>query len=222
MTLPKELNLAINTFFQFYQHRFNNVRQLNWKFSLGHADIRSKLNSQTRYEFSVSTYQMCILLLFNQHVELSYHQLCQSIQVQTQELQMHLIPLIKSKLILKQPPQPVLNLDDKLSINMDYKSSLLRNRIGVFVSKQTKELDGVRTQNKVEDDRRFTIDASIMKIMKSRRVLDHQNLMIETTKLLQQRFVPDPTQIKQRIEHLIERYFIQRDEDDKRVYKYIA
>lgn len=93
--------------------------------------------------------------------------------MQTQELQMHLIPLIKSKLILKQPPQPVLNLDDKLSINMDYKSSLLRNRIGVFVSKQAKELDGVRTQNKVEDDRRFTIDASIMKIMKSRRVLDH-------------------------------------------------
>jgi len=36
------------------------------------------------------------------------------------------------------------------------------------------------------------------------------------------RFKPDPIQIKHRIEHLIERFFIERDEDDKRIFKYIA
>jgi len=143
--LTRELNTAINSFFQFYQNRFNNVRQLNWKFGLGHADIRSRLNAPTRYEFSVSTYQMCILLLFNQNAELSYHQLCQMIQIPTNELQVHLIPLIKCKLLTKQPPQPFLQLDDKLSVNRDFKSNLLRNKIGVLVSKQAKEQDGCRT-----------------------------------------------------------------------------
>lgn len=67
VNLSKELNGAMNCFSQYYQHRFNNTRQLHWKLSLGHADLRSRLNSTTRYEFAVSTYQMCLLLLFNQH-----------------------------------------------------------------------------------------------------------------------------------------------------------
>lgn len=85
---------------------------------------------------------------------------------------MHLIPLIKCRLVAKQPSNPCLNLDDKLSINMDYKSNMVRNRIGVLVSKQQRQEDSSKTQGKVEDDRRFTIDASIMKVMKSRRKID--------------------------------------------------
>jgi len=77
-----------------------------------------------------------------------------------------------------------LNLDDKLSVNMDYKSNMVRNKIGVLVSKHARESDSSKTISKVEDDRRFTIDASIMKVMKSRRRIDYQNLIIETTKLL--------------------------------------
>ena len=103
-----------------------------------------------------------------------------------------MIPLIKCKLLLKNPVQPVLNYDDKLSVNMDFKSSSVRNKISVMVSKNIKESDNSRVQIKVEDDRRYVIDASIMKVMKARRKIDNQNLMIETTKLLQSRFKPEP------------------------------
>ena len=67
---------------------------------------------------------------------------------------------------------------------MDYKSNLIRNKIGVLVSKHVKETNNEKVQSKVEDDRRFTIDASIMKVMKSRRKIDYQQLIIETTKLM--------------------------------------
>ncbi len=93
---------------------------------------------------------------------------------------------------MKSPVQPVLNYDDKLSVNMDFKSSSVRNKISVMVSKNIKESDNSRVQSKVEDDRRYVIDASIMKVMKARRKIDNQNLMIETTKLLQSRFKPEP------------------------------
>lgn len=135
---------------------------------------------------------------------------------------MHLIPLIKCKLLKKEPATNSLQLDDRLSVNLEFKSNLIRNKIGVLVSKHVKETNNEKVQSKVEDDRRFTIDASIMKVMKSRRKIDYQQLIIETTKLLQARFKPDPIQIKQRIEHLIERFFIERDEEDKRIFKYIA
>jgi len=52
---------------------------------------------------------------------------------------------------------------------MDFKSNLLRNKISVLVSKNVKEQDNTKVASKVEDDRRFTIDAAIMKVMKSKR-----------------------------------------------------
>ena len=105
---------------------------------------------------------------------------------------------------------------------MDFKSSLLRNKIPVLVSRAVKETDSNKLQSKVEDDRRFAIDAAIMKVMKCKRRVEYQMLIMETTKLLLQRFKPDPAQVKLRIEHLIERFFIERDEEDKRIFKYIA
>jgi hypothetical protein len=47
-------------------------------------------------------------------------------------------------------------------------------------------------------------------------------LVTEAINLLKSKFNPDTTIIKQRIEHLIERGYIERDEADKRIFKYIA
>jgi len=52
---------------------------------------------------------------------------------------MHLIPLIKCKLLLKNPTQNSFGVDDKISVNMDFKSHLLKNKISVLVSKNVKE-----------------------------------------------------------------------------------
>ena len=57
---------------------------------------------------------------------------------------MHLIPLIKSKLLLKNPAQNSFSSDDKISVNLDFKSNLLRNKISVLVSKNVKEQDNFR------------------------------------------------------------------------------
>lgn len=109
-----------------------------------------------------------------------------------------------------------------LSVNADYKSSLFRNKITVLVSKQTKDKEGVRVQEKVEDFRRYEIEAAVIKVMKARRTIDHNTLQQETCKLLMHKFNPDVAAIKVRIEQLIVRGFIERDENDKRIFKYIA
>lgn len=135
---------------------------------------------------------------------------------------MHLIPLIKCKLLAKTPTTNSFSAEDEMRVNVDYKSNLFRNKLPVMVSKATKENEAVKVQGKVEDDRRYTIEASIIKVMKARRKIEYVNLVSETSRILSLKFNPEPAQIKLRIESLIERGYIERDEVDKRIFKYIA
>jgi cullin 3 len=130
--------------------------------------------------------------------------------------------LIKCKLLTKNPSAHSFEPTDVLSVNADYKSSLFRNKIPVMVSKEKKDKEGAKVQEKVEDFRRYEIEAAIIKVMKARRTIDNQTLQQETVKLLITKFNPDAAQIKVRIEQLIVRGFIERDESDKRIFKYIA
>ena len=57
--------------------------------------------------------------------------------------------------------------------------------------------------------------------MKSRRTLTHNELIAETNRQLT-KFAPTPNFVKQRIESLIEREYLERDLDDPRVYAYLA
>ena len=91
-----------------------------------------------------------------------------------------------------------------------------------MVSQKAKQNEENDTKNKVEDDRKHMIEAVIVKIMKSRKRLNHNDLIAEATKLLINKFQPDPIIIKKRIEGLIEREYLERDKDDRKFYKYLA
>lgn len=54
----------------------------------------------------------------------------------------------------------------------------------------------------------ITIEAAIVRIMKSRKEMEHSNLISETTTILASRFMPHPVAIKKRIESLIEREYV--------------
>ena len=72
----------------------------------------------------------------------------------------------------------------------------------------------------IEVERGSAIDATIVRIMKARKVLSHAQLVGEI--LLQLAFfVPDPKLIKQRVEMLIEKEYLRRDSIDNKSYHYI-
>lgn len=66
----------------------------------------------------------------------------------------------------------------------------------------------------VDEDRKPQIDAAIVRVMKSRKEMDHNVLIAEVTSQLTSRFLPSPNVIKKRIESLIEREFLERDKDN--------
>ncbi|CAA7061301.1 unnamed protein product [Microthlaspi erraticum] len=74
----------------------------------------------------------------------------------------------------------------------------------------------------VDKDRRYAIDAAVVRIMKSRKVLPHQQLVSECVELLSKMFKPDIKMIKKRIEDLISRDYLERDTDNPNTFKYLA
>ncbi|KAA3480932.1 Cullin-1-like protein [Gossypium australe] len=74
----------------------------------------------------------------------------------------------------------------------------------------------------VDKDRRYAIDASIVRIMKSRKVLGHQQLVMECVEQLGRMFKPDFKAIKKRIEDLITRDYLERDKENPNVFRYLA
>jgi len=219
-----EIKSCMSVFKQYYMSKFSG-RQLHWKLNQGYAEVRARIgnNGTKRYEMSVSTYQMCILMLFNDtNRKITYHDLLQTMQIGETELKSHLIPLCQFKILNKNPVGKEFKMEDQLKVNMQYHNNLIKVKVPVMHSKTQKSNEAAEVQEKVEDDRKYMIEATIVKIMKSRRRLSHTDLIAEATKILSTKFSPDPTVIKKRIEGLIEREYMKRCEEDRKFYQYCA
>ena len=68
--------------------------------------------------------------------------------------------------------------------------------------------------------RQYQIDAVIVRTMKARKTLSHNMLMSEL--MTQLKFPARPGDLKKRIESLIEREYLARDENDNSMYNYLA
>ena len=138
------------------------------------------------------------------------------------DLKCNLIPLIGLKLLTKQPNTREFQQEDVYLLNPAFKYNMHKIRIPVAHAKENKAVEKAEVAEKVDEDRRHMVEATIVKVMKTRRRIEHNALLGETTKILAQKFNPDPTMIKKRIESLIDREYLERDSEDRRFYKYIA
>jgi hypothetical protein len=84
----------------------------------------------------------------------------------------------------------------------------------------TQETDA--TRKAVEEDRRLFIQATIVRVMKSRKELFHTQLVQEVIEQSKSRFAPSVPMIKKSIEQLIEKQYIDRDKTVRDKYLYVA
>ena len=86
----------------------------------------------------------------------------------------------------------------------------------------TQPEESTRTNKSIEDDRKFTLDAAIVRIMKARKEMVYEHLKAATIHAVKSHFVPQVDMIKRRIDSLVEAEYLERSEDDRNRYKYIA
>ena len=118
--------------------------------------------------------------------------------------------------------------NDSFTFNGDFTSKLKRVKVPLVSMKETATSGDAGGNSKavpkaVEEDRRHLLEAAIVRIMKARKTLAHNDLVAEVSKQLSSRFAPEPLAVKKRIESLIEREYLERGEDaNRKIYSYLA
>lgn len=187
----------------------------------------NNVNSPVRkHLFQVTTYQMAILMLFNTYEKITMEMIMNETDINEKDLTRALQSLAMGKpsqrVLLKSPKTKEIEPHHEFSINESYTSKLYRVKIQSITTKGENEPERRKTKDKVEEDRKHEIEAALVRIMKARKKLTHNTLIMEVTEQLRSRFMPSPVLIKKRIECLIEREYLARTPEDRNTYNYVA
>ena len=107
--LPRELERCCEEFKTFYLGTHSG-RKLTWQVNMGTADLRASFaKGAKRHELTVTTYQMCILLLFNEVEQMSYQEIAQATEIPSADLKRALqgLACVKGKSVLRKEPVSV-------------------------------------------------------------------------------------------------------------------
>jgi cullin 3 len=224
-TLPPEMKQCTSKFEEFYKHKYSN-RNLTWLFQHGQVELQPTF-TQKKYIFVVNCYQAVVLCLFNKHNTLTYDEVKNHSAIPEGELNNALLYLCnpKQKILDKENmKKPQFAPTEKVNVNTAFTNNNIRVQ---FVPTQThkKKTAEKNDSEKVDDkeiriERQNIIDAVIVRIMKARKTDKHNQLMEDVIRQISI-FMAQPQMIKQRIESLIEREYLKRDESDRSKYIYL-
>ena len=195
-------------------------RKLVWLHSLGTCVMKVQFNSGAK-ELALSFFQAAVLMAFEETDSLSFKDILAATGIEDSELRRTLQSLAcgRERVLLKEPKGKEIEDEDVLSFNADYTSKQYRVKINAIQMKETAD-DSKKTNEMVMQDRQHQIDAAVVRIMKTRKTLSHKLLMAEL--MTQLRFPVTATDLKKRVDSLIEREYMERCENDASVYNYVA
>ncbi|KAI9350328.1 Cullin [Obelidium mucronatum] len=240
MNYPQSLLTTITRFEHFYLTKRHTGRKLTWIHNMGNADLRANF-PKGRKEVNMSVFAMIILLTcFNdglpatEGTPVPYKTILESTGIPASELKRTLqsLSLAKFRLLTKGSKGKEVLEKDEFALNLGFTAPQMKIKILTISSGSSsggggaKEMENDQergeTQEKIDEERKHQVEAAIVRIMKSRKRLDHNKLVVEVTEQLSSRFMPTPAMIKTRIEGLIEREYLERDANERKVYKYVA
>jgi cullin 2 len=200
----------------FYSKQFSG-RKLTWLHHLSNGDVKLGYTSKG-YIINMSTTQMAVLLLFDQTDSLSFAELQETTKLADDQFSRYVQSLLDAKLLLVNGES--LNHDSVISLNLKYTNKRTKFKIAGTVQKESPQ-EVEATHHAVEEDRKMYLQAAIVRIMKSRKLLKHNALIQEVLSQSKARFAPSIATIKKCIEMLIDKQYIERTSATDE-YSYVA
>ncbi|XP_065442839.1 cullin-2 isoform X1 [Chrysemys picta bellii] len=217
--IPQELEKSVQMFELFYSQHFSG-RKLTWLHYLCTGEV--KMNYLCKpYVAMVTTYQMAVLLAFNNSETVSYKELQDSTQMNEKELTKTIKSLLDVKMINHDLDKEDIEAESTFSLNMNFSSKRTKFKITTSMQKDTPQ-EMEQTRSAVDEDRKMYLQAAIVRIMKARKVLRHNALIQEVISQSRARFNPSISMIKKCIEVLIDKQYIERSQASADEYSYVA
>eukprot|EP00914_Ancora_sagittata_P007417 GHVO01014575.1.p1 GENE.GHVO01014575.1~~GHVO01014575.1.p1 ORF type:complete len:719 (-),score=80.28 GHVO01014575.1:236-2392(-) len=216
LVVPKAIVKCLQVFQEYYTETAKH-RRLTWIHSLGSVVLTREFVK--RHDVYCSPYQASVLMLFNEHPpKKTLSEIYSDLQIEEAEARKLIETAVfsKFKVLTKLSAGKSVQKDDAFIVNEEFS----------FPNRKIKLPQPIVEDNtpkgQIEVDRSHNIDATIVRVMKARKVLDHNILMAEVVSLLTN-FKPNPKTIKSRIEFLIDKDYLAREEKGQgKVYKYCA
>lgn len=175
--VPQQLEKSVQAFETFYHAQFSG-RKLTWLHHLCQGELQFNYLKKP-YLVTVQTYQMALLLLFEHCDAIQCREAAASLRLSHDQLVKHAASLVDCK-ILKKSTEGELEEDTVLTLNFDYYNKRTKFRVTGALQRDAPH-DTEATHRSVDDDRKLYLQAAIVRIMKSRKLLRHNQLVQEVS-----------------------------------------
>ncbi|CDY51862.1 BnaC03g77140D [Brassica napus] len=231
LNLPHEMVNCIESFKAYYETKTKHMR-LMWIYSLRICHLNGRFDPKP-IELIVGLFAD-VLCAFNNTERLTYQELLEQLNLSHEDLVrvLHSLSCAKYKFLKKEPASKTISTTDSFEFNSKFTDKMRRIKVPLPPVDDRKKV-----VEDVDKDRHYAIDASLVRIMKSRKVLPHQQLVSECVEQLINRMfkyshkhwfhnecflMPNIKMIKKRNEDLISRDYLERDTENPKTFKYVA
>ena len=159
--IPPDIVVKTYERFQKFYFEKHSGRKLTWLWNLCKGEVKANYirGSKVPYTFQVSSYQMAILLLFNDNDTVSYEEIEKSTALQKDVLEPSLGVFVKARVLLTEPEGEKIESGTKFVLNYNFKNKKVRVNLNFNVkSEQKQEVED--THKTIEEDRKLLMQVS--------------------------------------------------------------
>ena len=160
-TPPEVLIKTYSRFQKFYLTKHQG-RKLTWLWQLCKGEVRTNYLKQTKvpYTFQVSTYQMAILLLFNDSDTVTYDEITEGTNIVPETLDPSIGVFVKAKILEAHPEGAKPESGTSYTLNHGFKSKKIKINLNIGIKSEQKQ-EAEDTHKTIEEDRKLLMQVCI-------------------------------------------------------------
>ncbi|KDQ20808.1 hypothetical protein BOTBODRAFT_26822 [Botryobasidium botryosum FD-172 SS1] len=211
-TIPADILPTYERFQRYYQSKHSG-RKLTWLWNYSKNELRANYTNP-KYILMTSSYQMAVLVQYNNNDTLSLDELVTATGIGKDILVQVLGVLVKAKILINEE-------QEQYDFNPNFKSKKIRVNLNQPIKAEVKA-ESTEVLKTVDEDRKYVIQATIVRIMKARKTMKNQALIQEVIGQIASRFNPKIPDIKKAIDTLLEKDYIERADGSRDTFNYVA
>jgi cullin 1 len=174
---PEVIVKTYERFSTFYSNKHGG-RKLTWLWHLCKGEIRAnyvKLN-KVPYTFMVSTYQMAILLMFNEKDVVTYDEMVSLTSLSRDTLDPSIGIMLKAKVLIASPEGGAPQLGTSYSLNHGFRNKKVKVNLNIAIKAEQKQ-EAEDTHKTIEEDRKMLMQVS-KTMHQSERLISADKLIV--------------------------------------------